>query len=115
MTQVLSATTLVNDGVVNRQGEKLGKIEDLMVDLNSGRIAYAVLSYGGFLGLGDKLFAIPWDALTVDTSNERFVLNVDKDTLKNAPGFDKNNWPDMTYEWGDKVYGYYGYVPYWRQ
>ena len=58
-----------------------------------GRVAYAVLSFGGFLGMGDKLFAIPWQAFTVDQDSEKLVLNVTKDKLDNAPGFDKDNWP----------------------
>jgi len=112
--RVLSASTLKGDKVVNLQGEDLGKIEDLMIDLERGRVAYAVLSFGGFLGLGDKLFAIPWEALAVDTAEKRIVLNVDKELLKRAPGFDKNHWPDMTdAAWGSQLYGYYGYKPYW--
>jgi sporulation protein YlmC with PRC-barrel domain len=113
--RVLSASTLKGDKVVNLQGEDLGKIEDLMIDLERGRIAYAVLSFGGFLGMGDKLFAIPWQALTVDTEGKQLVLNIDKELLKRAPGFDKNNWPDMTDPaWGAELYTYYGYRPYWE-
>jgi sporulation protein YlmC with PRC-barrel domain len=112
---VLSASTLKGNDVVNRRGEDLGKIEDLMIDLETGRIAYAVLSFGGFLGMGDKLFAIPWEALTVDTAEKRFVLNVNKELLERAEGFDKSNWPDMTDPaWGVEVYDYYGYKPYWN-
>lgn len=112
---VLSATTMIGDDVVNARGEDLGTIEEIMLDLDQGRVAYAVLSFGGFLGLGDKLFAIPWDALEVDEAHERFILNVDKDTLKNAPGFDKDNWPETTEsQWLVGVYEHYGYEPYWR-
>jgi sporulation protein YlmC with PRC-barrel domain len=113
--RVLSASTLKGDKVVNLQGENLGDIQELMIDLERGRIAYAVLSFGGFLGMGDKLFAIPWEALTVDMANKRLVLNIDKQLLKQAPGFDKDNWPDMTDPaWGAELYGYYGYRPYWE-
>jgi sporulation protein YlmC with PRC-barrel domain len=113
--QVLSAKTLAGDRVVNNRGEDLGKIEDLMIDLEAGRVAYAVLSFGGFLGVGDKLFAIPWGALRVDEAEKQFILNVDKELLKQAPGFDKNNWPDMTDPaWGAQLYGYYGYKPFWE-
>lgn len=111
---VLSATTLKGDEVVNAQGEDLGKIEDFMLDLENGRIRYAVLSFGGFLGMGDKLFAIPPDALRIDTKSERVILDVDKSRLENAPGFDKNNWPSATdNDWQVEVYDYYGYTPYW--
>ena len=113
-TQVLSASTLTGDSVRNSAGENLGKIEDLMIDLDEGRIAYAVLSFGGLLGIGNKLFAVPWSALTLDTSEHEFVLDVDKDSLENAPGFDKDNWPEMTPEWGQNVYEYYGVNPYWH-
>lgn len=113
--KALSADSLTGDSVVNVQGEDLGKIEEIMIDLNSGQVAYCVLSFGGFLGMGDKYFAIPWQAMTVDTDRKVFVLNVDKETLKNAPGFDKNNWPQMDAEdWLVGVYNFYGYEPYWR-
>jgi sporulation protein YlmC with PRC-barrel domain len=114
--RVLSATTIIGDKVVNTAGEQLGSIKELMIDLDAGRIAYAVLSFGGFLGFGDKLFAIPWEAMTIDTENHQFILDVDKEVLENAPGFDKDNWPDNAkYEagWLLGVYEYYGYSPYW--
>ena len=112
--RVLAADTLTGDKVVNLQNEDLGKIEHLMIDLGTGRIAYAVLSFGGFLGMGDKLFAIPWSALTVDTLEKRFILQVDKELLKHAPGFDKEQWPNMADRaWGTQVYKYYGAKPYW--
>jgi len=114
--RVLSATTIVGDKVLNTAGEQLGTIKELMIDLNDGLIAYAVLSFGGFLGMGDKLFAIPWEALTIDTENHAFILDVDKEVLENAPGFDKGHWPDNAkYEanWLLGVYEYYGYSPYW--
>jgi len=113
--RVLSASTLAGDPVRNAAGEKLGRIEEFMTDLPTGRIGYAVLSFGGFLGMGDKLFAIPWDALSLDTENHEFVLDVDKDVLEKAPGFDKNDWPDFADRaWGAGIYGYYGYKPYWQ-
>jgi sporulation protein YlmC with PRC-barrel domain len=111
---VLSGTSLKGDRVVNYKGEDLGKIEEIMIDLDRGRVAYAVLSFGGFLGLGDKLFAIPWQAITVDTVKKQLILNVDKALLEKAPGFDKENWPDMAdLSLGSTLYGYYGYKPYW--
>ena len=113
-SRVLAADTLTGDKVVNLQKEDLGKIEHLMIDVERGRIAYAVLSFGGFLGMGDKLFAIPWSALTVDKVEKRFILKVDKEVLKRAPGFDKDKWPNMSDRtWGAGVYKYYGTSPYW--
>jgi sporulation protein YlmC with PRC-barrel domain len=105
--KVLSSSTICSDHVKNSAGEDLGKIEDLMIDLDSGRIAYAVLSFGGFLKMGNKLFAVPWEALKVDTVN--------KALLENAPGFDKDNWPDMADPtFGSNLYRHYGYKPYWE-
>src|SRR5687768_15434251 len=106
--RVLSASTLTGDAVKNTDGEKLGDIKDIMIDVESGRVAYAVLSFGGFLGLGDKLFAIPWSALRLRTEDHSFVLNVNKETLKAAPGFDKDHWPDFADRtWGTSIHEYY--------
>jgi len=113
--RVMSAGTLAGDRVRNSAGEDLGKIEEIMIDVPTGRIAYAVLSFGGFLGMGNKLFAVPWDALTLDEREHEFVLNVDKQTLENAPGFDKDNWPDMADpKWGEQIHQHYGSQPYWN-
>jgi sporulation protein YlmC with PRC-barrel domain len=114
--RVLSASTIMSDDVVNAAGEDLGRLEEIMLDLNGGCIAYAVLSFGGFLGMGDKLFAIPWQAFSMDTDEETLVLNVDRRTLERAPGFDKDNWPatDGDDGWLVEVYEYYGYDPYWQ-
>ena len=110
----LSSSSITGDAVVNPQGEDLGKIEDIMLDVGAGRVSYAVLSFGGFLGMGDKLFALPWDALKLDTENHRFILDVPKERLENAPGFDKDNWPNMADRtWGSSVHDYYGSKPYW--
>jgi sporulation protein YlmC with PRC-barrel domain len=112
--QGLSSTSIVDDDVVNARGENLGHIEDLMIDLDRGCIAYAVLSFGGVLGIGDKLFAVPWNALKLDTVEERFILDVPRERLENAPGFDKDHWPgvhdrqEMT-----KIYDYYDQEVYW--
>lgn len=112
--RVLAASTLAGDAVKNSAGEDLGKVDEIMIDIPTGRVAYAVLSFGGFLRMGNKLFAVPWDVLTVDQDRKHFVLDVDKAKLENAPGFDKDNWPDMAdRSWGAQVYNYYGRTPYW--
>lgn len=108
-SRVLSASSLSSDDVVNPRGEKLGSIKELMLDIESGKICYAVLSFGGFLSLGEKLFAVPWSALTVDTENKRIVMDADEERLKTAPGFDADKWPNMADEsWGKSVHAYYG-------
>lgn len=96
--------------VINAEQEHLGRIEDLVIDTRDNRVAYAILSFGGVLGLGDKHFAIPWEALSFDLSEKVAVLDMDKDRLKNAPGFDQDKWPDMADEgWNTQILGYYGY------
>ena len=93
-TEVAGASSLIGNDVYNNQEEDLGNIKEIMLDMATGKIAYAVLSYGGVLGIGEKMFAVPWGALTLDTANERFILNVEKAKLDAAPGFDYKNWPD---------------------
>ncbi|AUH72726.1 PRC-barrel domain-containing protein [Legionella sainthelensi] len=95
MMNLVNSNNVVGIGVENSAGEDLGQIEALMIDKISGQVAYVVLSFGGFLGLGDKLFALPWKVFSYDPVLEKFILNVDKEKLKNSPGFDKENWPDM--------------------
>jgi sporulation protein YlmC with PRC-barrel domain len=113
--EVMGASTLSGDSVVDRSGESLGEIKEIMLDVPTGRVAYAVLSFGGFLGIADKLFAVPWSALTLDTENKQFVLDVDKDRLKDAPGFDKDHWPSMAQStWASTVHKFYGVDPYWQ-
>lgn len=110
---MLSAGTLIGDDVYSGKDEELGDIKEIMLDMRSGRVAYAVLSFGGFLGIGEKLFAVPWSALTLDAENKRFVLNVEKDRLKDAPGFDKDHWPNMAdQKWAQGIHSYYGTTPY---
>ena len=110
----LSASTIKGDKVVNRAGENLGKIEELMIDLEERRVAYAALSFGGFLGLGSKLFAIPWQALQMKLHDHAILLDIPKDVLEKAEGFDKEHWPVTTREWLSTMYSYYGYQPYWQ-
>jgi sporulation protein YlmC with PRC-barrel domain len=109
---VTAVSTLAGGHVRNSAGEDLGSIEEIMIDAPSGRVAYAVLSFGGILGLGSKLFAVPWEALTLNRADHEFILNVDKNLLKNAPGFDKENWPDMADPTFTRlIHSYYGYQP----
>ena len=106
---LIAADKLTGEKVVNEAGEHIGEIVHLMLNIAEGSIAYAVLSFGGLLGIGDKLFAVPWHSLAIDVENKWFVLNVEKDRLKAAPGFDKNNWPSMADPaWANEVHSYYG-------
>lgn len=111
----LSAGTLIGDTVRNPQGEELGKLTEIMLDVERGKIAYGVLESGSILGMGGKLFAIPFQAFSVDRENHQLILNVDKDVIKNAEGFDKNNWPDTANEqWARNTHKHYGFDPYWE-
>lgn len=107
--RLMGADTLIGEDVYNRQDEDLGDIKEIMLDMRSGQVAYAVLSFGGWLGMGHKLFAVPWQALQLDTVNKRFLLDVSKEHLKNAPGFDKDDWPDMaSTEFNTQLHSFYG-------
>lgn len=111
--ELMGANTLVGNDVYNAAGDDLGDIKEIMLDMHSGHVAYAVLAFGGFMGVGDKLFAVPWSALTLDTVNKRFTLNVDKSRLEEAPGFDKDQWPNMADPaWARSIHDYYGTKPY---
>jgi sporulation protein YlmC with PRC-barrel domain len=113
--EVMAADTLEGDRVVNRRNEDLGTIQDIMIDVQRGCVAYAVMSCGGFLGMGDKLFAVPWNALTLDADRKCFVLDADRERFQNAPGFDKDHWPSMAdSSWASQVHDYYGVRPYWN-
>lgn len=109
---LMGADTLIGDSVVNGADEDLGDIKEIMLDMQTGQVAYAVLSFGGFLGMGEKLFAVPWQALHLDTVNQRFVLNIDRDRLQNAPGFNPDAWPDMSdISWANQIHTFYGTDP----
>jgi sporulation protein YlmC with PRC-barrel domain len=114
---VISASKIIGEAVVNRQNEDLGKIHELVIDAKEGRLVYAVISFGGFLGMGNKLFAMPWNAFEFVKNENKLMLNVDKEKLKAAPGFDQDaKWPDFAdRDWGNSIYKYYGYDPYWKR
>lgn len=111
----LTAKTLIGDYVSNPQGERLGMVEDFMLDLESGRVAYIVVSYGTLSNLKDKLFAVPWKAFRLDTQGHRLILDVDESVLKNAEGFDQANWPNtFDRDWEQHLHQQYGVKPYWE-
>ena len=95
---VLKASELIGMSVQGTDGKKLGEIKDLVIDPEEGGVEYAVLEFGGFVGIGDKYFAVPWEALQLHQTNKKLLLDVHKKELKDAPGFDKNNWPDLGLE-----------------
>jgi sporulation protein YlmC with PRC-barrel domain len=105
---LMGANTLIGDDVYNHKDEHLGEIKEIMLHMATGTVAYAVLSFGGVFSIGEKLFAVPWEALKLDTVNKRFALDVEKEHLKNAPGFDPDDWPDMADQtWANEIKTYY--------
>lgn len=110
--EIVRSDDVIGVAVENAQGEDLGKVEGLMLDKLEGRVRYVVLSFGGILGIGDKLFALPWHIFSYKPDRQKYVIDIDKDTLKNSPGFDKNAWPlnsdsSKLYESVDKYYNDY--------
>jgi len=114
--RIMAADTLEGNNVKNRADESIGEINHIMLDVPSGRIAYAVMAVGGFLSMGEKYFAIPWSALTLDTKEKCFRLDVNKERLSQAEGFDKDHWPTMADEkWARDLHTYYNARPYWDE
>jgi sporulation protein YlmC with PRC-barrel domain len=106
--RLMGADTLIGDHIHNTQDEHLGDLKEIILEVETGKVAYAVMSAGGVFTIGEKLFAVPWDALKLDTVNKRLILNVDKERLDNAPGFDSDHWPDMADQtWATSVRNYY--------
>lgn len=113
---LLSTSKITGRSVTNAKGEDLGDVKDVVVDVESGNVAYAVISFGGFLGIGDKYFAVPWDALKIEGYDDKVLMDVDKKTLENAPGFDKDEWPSSPDRgFVSQVHEHYGYKPYWEK
>lgn len=98
---ILTASSIIGDKIINVKGEDIGKISDIMVNVLDGTIQYVIIEFGGFLGLGEKLFAIPFAALKLNAVNQNFTLDVDKSFLESAPGFDKEHWPETNSHYFD--------------
>jgi hypothetical protein len=108
-SRLISTEKVSGTKVENTKGDNLGHIEEIMIDKVSGRVGYAVLNYGSFLGLGGKLFALPWDILKYDTGRDAYVIGIPVERLKNAPSFDAHSWPDMDdRDFGQQIHDYYG-------
>ena len=111
--KLMSAGPLTGDDIFVLIGEEIGVLKEIILDMHAGRVGYAVLSVGGMRGMGEKLFAVPWQALTLDAANKRLILDIDKNRLEAAPGFNKDDWPDMADSaWELGIHNYYGTRPY---
>ena len=114
-SNLISSDKVEGTAVYDRQGEKLGSIDSVMIDKISGKVAYAVMSFGGFLGIGDRYHPLPWHVLTYDTAMGGYVVDLDRSKLEGAPSYGTSetpNWSDR--RWGQKVHEYYGARPYWE-
>jgi sporulation protein YlmC with PRC-barrel domain len=105
-----ACATLAGDPVVNPAGVELGVLEHVMLDVDGGRIAYAVLARGGVFGIGERLYAVPWNAIRRDVQSECFVVDIDPESLDAAPSFDRHHWPSMDAEWMDRVHSHFARV-----
>ena len=111
----VKASSVIGTNVVNPGKDNLGTIKEIVIDPRTARVAYAVVSFGGFLSMGAKLFAIPFGLFTYDFDRNEYVLDIARERLEAAPGFDPNHWPTMSDEkWNRDVYAYYGRLPYWE-
>ena len=110
---LISSDKVEGTEVYNKRGDHLGDVEHLMIDKLSGKVAYAVVSFGGFLGMGEERRALPWQVLTYDTNLDGYVVDAADDLLRSAPaGVSEREYNDP--EWGTRVYGHFGVSPYWR-
>lgn len=113
-SSVVKTSEVIGVDVENTQGEDLGSVEEIILDKVTGNVRYVVLSFGGFMGMGDKLFALPWNSLSYDENKGSFILNVAKEKLEKAPGFNKENWPNFSdKKWAKDIFDYYDSEPYW--
>ncbi|MBI1752673.1 MAG: PRC-barrel domain-containing protein [Acidobacteria bacterium] len=111
----VKASSIIGTKVVDTAGEGLGNIKEIVIDPRTGRVAYVVMAFGGFLHMGEKLFAIPFSSFAFDEANSQYSLKVPKERLEKAPGFDSDHWPSMSDEqWNRDLHTYYGYAPYWE-
>ncbi|MBK8792724.1 MAG: PRC-barrel domain-containing protein [Holophaga sp.] len=111
----VKASSIIGTKVVSTDADSLGNIKEVVIDPRTGKVAYVVVSFGGFLTMGEKLFAIPFSAFEYNVINNEYILDLPKNRLENAPGFDADHWPTMSDEqWNRDVYNYYGRSPYWE-
>ncbi|MBS0243515.1 MAG: PRC-barrel domain-containing protein [Proteobacteria bacterium] len=113
MNQLISSDDVQGTNVYGAGDSKVGEIDHLVIEKISGRVAYAVMSFGGFLGLGESHYAVPWNALKYDTSLGGYRTGITEDQLKSAPHLEDNSLSDRN--WEQRTYEHYGVAPYWNQ
>jgi len=112
--RLIAAAKVTGTAVYNAKGQKLGSIEDIVIDKESGSVEYAVLSFGGFLGLGDKHYPLPWSALEYDTRYDGYVAHLDKDQLRDAPAYGPHEPIDWTLDYGHRIDSFYKIPGAWQ-
>ena len=108
--RLIASDRVEGTAVYNRNGDKLGSVQNFMVDKRSGKAEYAVMSFGGFLGIGEEYHPLPWDQLTYDTDRGGYVVDLDKSKLEGAPRYGAGQEPAFDRAYGQQVYGYYGFA-----
>ncbi|UPG73099.1 PRC-barrel domain-containing protein [Roseomonas gilardii subsp. gilardii] len=112
--RLISASKVEGTAVYNRAGERLGTVEDIMLDKVSGKVAFAVMSFGGFLGIGEKYHPLPWSTLTYDIAQGGYVVDMTREQLQDAPSYGAEDGIDFNDDaYGRRVYDYYK-APYWN-
>lgn len=113
--RAIASGAIKGERVHNYAGEDLGKVDEIILDLDTGRIVYVIISLGGFLGIGDRLFAVPWELFSIRAGEPQLFLDIDKQMLLDAPGFERTKWPDMAdAEWSAAIHAHYAQKPYWN-
>ncbi len=111
----LKVSNIIGTNVIDSYGAKLGDVKEIVIDPQAGKVAYAVISFGGFMGMGNKLFAVPFSALQYVPRSNEYTVDASREQLKEAPGFDADNWPTMADEqWNRDLYQHYGRAPFWE-
>lgn len=110
--RLIASNKVEGTAVYDRQGNRLGSVYNFMVDKRSGQVAYAVMSFGGFLGIGDSYHPLPWKTLNYDTDRGGFVVDLDKDRLQKAPSYRTSDNPAWDRDYGRRIDDYYGVTPY---
>jgi sporulation protein YlmC with PRC-barrel domain len=109
-TELIASDKVEGTAVYDQAGEKLGAIHNFMVDKHSGQVEYAVLSFGGLFGLGTDHYPLPWDMLDYDTEKGGYVVDIDKETLEEAPRYAAGQEPEYDRDYGERIYDYYGFA-----
>lgn len=112
----VKASNIIGTAIINAEGKDLGNVKEIVIDRATGKVAYIAVAFGGFLGMGEKLFAIPFNAFNYDNTEEKYILNIAREKLESAEGFDADTWPSMSEEkWHRTIHQHYNSKNYWEK